>query len=103
MQVSLNEPAMEQAWGVIKELSADEQERLEAEAAEKARLDFVARIRYAEMKGRQEGLNEGKQKERLGIVSYMFNHGHSPDEISAAIGLTLDEVVELIAMAKDNK
>lgn len=93
MQVSLNEPTMEQAWGVIKQLSADEQERLEAETAEKARRDSLVRIRYAEMKGREEGLNEVKQKERLGIVFFMFNHSHSPDEISAAIGLTLDEVV----------
>ncbi len=41
MQVSVNQPAMEQAWGVIKQLSADEQERLEAEATEKARRDFI--------------------------------------------------------------
>ncbi|MCR5563314.1 MAG: hypothetical protein K6F46_08105, partial [Desulfovibrio sp.] len=51
----------EQAWGVIKQLSADEQERAEAEAVEKARRDMVARIRSAEMKGRAE--------ERLGIVA----------------------------------
>ena len=28
--------AMEQAWGVIREMSADEQERAEAEAVEKS-------------------------------------------------------------------
>ena len=40
MSLALNDTAMEQAWGVIKQLSADEQER--AEAVEKARRDMVA-------------------------------------------------------------
>ncbi len=44
---------MEQAWGVIKQLSADEQERLEAEATEKARRDFISRIRAAKREGRE--------------------------------------------------
>ena len=36
MQLVQNDPAMEQAWGVIREMSADEQERAEAEAVEKS-------------------------------------------------------------------
>ena len=36
-------PTMEQAWGVIREMSADEQEKAEAEAVEKAHRDMVAR------------------------------------------------------------
>ena len=52
---------MEQAWGVIKHLSADEQERTEAEAVEKARRDMVARLRSAEILGHTKGLAEGKK------------------------------------------
>ena len=43
MQVSVNQPAMEQAWGVIKKLSADEQARLEAEDREKALRNYLLR------------------------------------------------------------
>ncbi len=51
MQLSLNEPAMEQAWGVIKKLSADEQARLEAEDREKALRDYLSRIQEQKDKG----------------------------------------------------
>ena len=64
MQLVQNEPAMEQAWGVIKHLSADERERAEAEAVEKARRDLVSRLRSAEIKGHAAGLAEGEAKGR---------------------------------------
>ena len=54
MQVSINQPAMEQAWGVIKKLSADEQARLEAEDREKALRDYLSRIQVAKMEGHVE-------------------------------------------------
>jgi len=127
MQLAHSSPEMEKAWGVIKQLSADEQERAEAEAIEKARRDVAARLRSAEMKGREEGLAEGrveglakglaegrtegkaeglaegKVEERLGIVSYMHGQGRTPDEISTTIGLSLDEVVSLISKIKSNR
>ena len=42
MQLAQTSPAMEEAWGVIKELSADERERLLAEDREKTRRDKAA-------------------------------------------------------------
>ena len=119
MQVSLNEPAMEQAWGVIKQLSADEQERLEAEAAEKARRDFVSGIRSARMKGREEGrlegraegltegriegLTEGKSKERLEWITNMLAEGLSIEQISKYSHLPFDDVESLTTKSQDNK
>ncbi len=92
MQLVQNNPAMEQAWGVIREMSADEQERAEAEAVEKARRDMVARLRSAELKGLTEG--------QLGIVTYMLSQGRTADEISSLIGLSLDAVSSLVAKVK---
>ena len=43
--------AMEQAWGVIREMSADELNRVESEAMEKTHCDIVARLRSAELHG----------------------------------------------------
>ena len=92
MQVSLNEPAMEQAWGVIKQLSADEQERLEAETAEKARRDLVARIRSAEMRGREEGLTEGRSAERSELIHNMLSEGLTIEQIVTFTKLSSDEI-----------
>ena len=44
MSVSEKSPAIAQAWGVIKTLSADEEARLIAESREKARRDFEDRL-----------------------------------------------------------
>jgi len=112
MELAQNDSAMEQAWGVIKQLSADEQERAEAEAAEKARRDMVARIRSAEMKGREEGkaeglaegkaegLAEGKAEERLGIVANMLSQGLTVNQICKFTGLSSEEIQSLVAKAK---
>lgn len=88
---------MEQAWGVIKPLSADEQERAEAEAAEKTRRDMVARIRSAEMKGREEGkaegLAEGKTEEYLAVIANMLAQGLANEQICKFIGFILGSVL----------
>ena len=62
MQLVQNDSIMEQAWGIIKHMSADERERAEAEAVEKARRDMVARLRSAELLGHTKGLEEGLEK-----------------------------------------
>ncbi|MCR5561790.1 MAG: hypothetical protein K6F46_00240 [Desulfovibrio sp.] len=78
----------EQAWGVIKQLSADEQERAEAEAVEKARRDMVARIRSAEMKGQSET--------RLAIATKMLRRNIPIDDICELTGLSSEEVSALV-------
>ena len=96
-------PTMEQAWGVIREMSADEQERAEAEAAEKARRDMVARLHSAEMKGlaegraegKAEGLAEGKAERNREIALAMLQGGLSIEQIYSFTGLTADEIKNL--------
>ena len=115
MQLVQNDPAMEQAWGVIKHLSADEQERAEAEAVEKARRDMVARLRSAEILGHTKGLAEGKAAglaegmaqgkaegklaERLALVTSMLSRGYTTEQISDILGLVTKEVQALAAKA----
>ena len=88
MQLVQNDPAMEQAWGVIREMSADEQERAEAEAVEKARRDMVARLRSAEMKG----LTEGKAERNREVALAMLQGGLSIEQISSFTSLTAEEI-----------
>ena len=47
--------------------------------------------------GRQEGLAEGRQAERLGMVANMVHAGFSVEQISVALGLSLEDTRELLA------
>ncbi|MBQ9452510.1 MAG: hypothetical protein IJU65_04360 [Desulfovibrio sp.] len=107
--------AMEQAWGVIKHLSADEQERAEAEAVEKARRDMVARLRSAEILGHTKGLAEGKkagiaegkkaglvegkkaglQEGKAEVALAMLGDGLPMEQITRFTGLTADAIKRL--------
>ena len=87
MQVSLNEPAMEQAWGVIKQLSADEQERLEAEATEKARRAFISRIRAAERKG--------EANKSIKVATIMLQYNVNFEYISEVSGLSIEAISDI--------
>lgn len=109
MSLAQTSPAMEEAWGVIKELSADERERLLAEDREKTRRDnaayyetgLVEGIATGVEKGRAEGLAEGRLEGRMegyaSIITHMRAQGLSPEQISSFTGITLDEINTVIS------
>jgi predicted transposase/invertase (TIGR01784 family) len=68
MQLAQTNPAINEAWGVIKVLSGDERSRALAEAKEKARMDLDSFLGDARYEGRQEGLQEGRQEEKLEVA-----------------------------------
>ena len=104
---------MKETWGVIQEMSADEREREEAEAAEKACPDLLFRIRYVESKSGAKGyvygsaaghsdgytyglidsLTEDIEKGTFFRLFYMLGQGRSAKEISAATGIPIEKVV----------
>ncbi|MDR3175676.1 MAG: Rpn family recombination-promoting nuclease/putative transposase [Desulfovibrio sp.] len=65
MALSQTSPAIAEAWGVIKHLSADESARMIAESREKARMDMEAYRETGRREGLREGRLEGEQKGRL--------------------------------------
>ncbi len=95
MQDSLNEKATEQAWRVLQQLRADEQERLEAEATEKARRDFISRIRAAKRGGREEGRKERDVELRIELAIKMMNSNKPIEEILEFTGLSSEEILEI--------
>ena len=105
MQLAQTSPAMEEAWGVIKELSADERERLLAEDREKTRRDkaayyetgLVEGIATGIARGREEGLVEGRMEGYATIITHMRAQGLSPEQISSFTGITLDEINTVIS------
>ena len=97
MSLAQTSPAMEEAWGVIKELSADERERLLAEDREKTRRDNAAYYETGLVEGRAEGLVEGRAEGYASIITHMLAQGLSPEQISSFTGVTLSEVNALAA------
>ena len=109
MRLAQTSSAMEEAWGVIKELSADERERLLAEDREKTRRDNAAYYETGLVEGRAEGreagivegreagLAEGRAEGCASIISHMLAQGLSPEQISSFTGVTLKEVNALTA------
>ncbi len=87
MELAQTSPAIEEAWGVIKQLSDDERERMLAEDREKARRDNAAYYETGYIAGRQEG----RQELRRAVVN-MVNQGLTFEQISCLTGIALDEV-----------
>ncbi len=99
MTVSEKSPAIAQAWGVIKTLSADEEARLLAESREKARMDFEDRMSGAYRDGVQKGVEEGRQEGKLeGKIETARNalREKIPVSVIAKLtGLSIDEIERL--------
>ena len=90
-------PAIAEAWGVIKYLSADEEARRLAEYEEMARRDEADRQKGAYSQGLQEGEVKGRQEEKLLIARNLLRQKMPYEGIAPATGLSLDEIKRLAA------
>jgi predicted transposase/invertase (TIGR01784 family) len=100
-------PQMMKAVGVLKELSADEQMRMLADAREKARRDIASRMNWARhegraegkeegrQEGREEGRKEGKTENKIEIARKLLARNRPIDEIIEDTGLTRREIESL--------
>jgi predicted transposase/invertase (TIGR01784 family) len=107
--LSQTNPAIAEAWGVIKHLSADESARMIAEAREKAHRDMVSAEASAHNKGLQEGLQKGLQKGlqdgrqeglqegRLEVARNALREKLPVETVVKLTGLSLDEVKRIAA------
>ena len=91
MSVSQTNPAINEAWGVIKVLSGDEQARAIAEAREKARMDHDSFLADA----RSEGRAEGRAEEKIEVARNLLQEKTPVEVIAKATGLTLEEIIRL--------
>jgi predicted transposase/invertase (TIGR01784 family) len=92
MNVSQTNPAINEAWGVIKVLSGDERNRALAEAREKARMDLDSFLGDARYEGRLEGLQEGRLEEKLELARNALRKNMDHSMIADLTGLSLKEV-----------
>jgi len=89
MAVAQTNPAINEAWGVVKYLSGDEQARAMAEAREKAQMDLDSWLGDARHEGRQEGIHA--------VAKNLLRKKMSYEDVTDATGLSLEEVKKLAA------
>ena len=87
----------------VRELSADEKVRQEAFYREKQLRDQASALKAAEAIGMQKGMQKGRIIERCATIRNMLQRGKSVEEISDALGLSVPEINELLAMEVDDE
>ena len=82
---------MEEAYEMLKHMSADEKKRLEYEAREKAIRDYHSQMQSM----REEGFVNGEKRKAVNIITNMLRKGKSPEEIAELTGEELEEILEI--------
>ena len=86
---------IDEAYEMLKHMSADEKKRLEYEAREKAIRDYHSQMQASREEGRKEGREEGKKEGVASIITNMLRKGKSPEEIADMTGEDLKEIQEI--------
>ena len=98
---------IDEAYEMLKHMSADEKKRLEYEAREKAIRDYNSQMLELKEEGRKEGRKEaikegiaigaeqGEQRKAASIITNMLRKGKSPEEIADMTGEDLEEIQEI--------
>ena len=102
---------IDEAYEMLKHMSADEKKRLEYEAREKAIRDYNSQMLELKEVGRKEGIKEGRkegrkegiaigaeqgeQRKAASIITNMLRKGKSPEEIADMTGEELEKIREI--------
>lgn len=78
------------AYEELEKLSADELEKLEYEAREKAIRDHNSQMGSALRRGFKQGLQRGIEEERASLIRNMLKNGVTPESISKMTGISLE-------------
>ena len=78
---------IDEAYEMLKHMSADEKKRLEYEAREKAIRDYHSQMQASREEGKKEGV--------ASIITNMLRKGKSPEEIADMTGENLEEIQEI--------
>ena len=88
-------PLIKKAYGVLKELSQDEQTRLLAEAREALEWDKVAIARNSKAEGLREGIEKGEEQKAINIAKNMLKRGTPIEYILEDTGLDINTIKKL--------
>jgi predicted transposase/invertase (TIGR01784 family) len=84
-------PAIAEAWSVIKRLSADESARMIAESREKALRDYTS----MQAEAHRKGLWEGERKGKLEVARNLLQEKLPVELVAKSTGLSVEEVSQL--------
>ena len=102
MEAAAQNANVRDACMVLKELSADEKTRLEAEMREKAWRDEMDRLDGAMEKGREEGREQGREEGReqreQEIATNMSAGGLPPEQIARYLGMDVNAVTKILSL-----
>ena len=84
-----------EAYEMLKHMSADEKKRLEYEAREKAIRDYNSQMQASRKEGFVAGKEEGERKKATSIIANMLQKGKTPEEIADMTGESLEEVLKV--------
>jgi predicted transposase/invertase (TIGR01784 family) len=82
---------VKRAAGFIRQMNADDRMKEIAGLHEKAKMAEYSALKMSRNEGRQEGIREGILKTAKQFLSL----GLSPEQVEAATGLPLSEILEL--------
>ena len=87
---------IDEAYEMLKHMSADEKKRLEYEAREKAIRDYNSQMLELKEVGRKEGIaigaEQGEQRKAASIITNMLRKGKGSEEIADMTGENLEEI-----------
>lgn len=86
---------IDEAYEMLKHMSADEKKRLEYEAREKAIRDYNSQIQASREEGLAIGVERGEQRKAVSIITNMLRKGKSLEEIADMTGENLEEIQEI--------
>jgi predicted transposase/invertase (TIGR01784 family) len=101
MELAQTNPAIAEAWEVIKVLSGDERMRAMADDRDKAYMDYNSNISAAHSEGIQIGEQKGRREERLAVAVNLLRDGIPVEKVAKLTGLTIDEVDQIAAGLAD--
>ncbi|MDR2603761.1 MAG: PD-(D/E)XK nuclease family transposase [Desulfovibrio sp.] len=97
MQLAQENPDIAEAWEVVQVLSADDRVRAEAEAREKAYMDYDVNVTEAHREGLQKGRQEGRQEEKPAVAVSALRKEIPVSTIAEITGSSIDEVNQIAA------
>ncbi|MCL2744396.1 MAG: hypothetical protein FWE67_11150, partial [Planctomycetaceae bacterium] len=93
--IAKKKPVFGEVVAVVKQLSADEQARMEYDKHEMWRMDYAATMRNATRKGIEKGRAEGRDERSFEIARNMKRLGIALDVIAESAEMSIEEVKQL--------
>ena len=100
MELAKKELSIGNACNILFTISADEEERAYADAAEKRRMDenYVRKLERQEGKdeGFKEGKEDGRKETKIEIAQSLLNNGVSHDIVMQSCGLSREALEAML-------